>query len=178
MSEEKTNYLSFLESAIRHSGLTKPDFLANAKVHPVQYNTIMRKGTCLLRTAMRILNANGYVCVIKYEIEDDENYQFVEEPIEKLFERDWSNYRYLTGLKNIFWQHGELTRRACEENGRDVRSLRNIIEKDNADIALIFGLARSAGYKARFVLKKDKEAAAIMLEKLNKPKDEKQTSKQ
>lgn len=171
MTETATNYLSFLESAIRHSGLTKQEFLSNAKMHPVQYNTIQRKGSCLLKTAMRILNANGYVCVIKYEMKDDDNFQFVEEPIEKLFERDWTTYRYLTGLKNIFWQKGELTRRACEENGRDIRTLRNLFAKDNADIALIFGLAASAGYKARFVLKKDPEAAAIMLARLNENKN-------
>lgn len=163
MTDEPKNYLAFLESAIRHSGLTKHEFLNNAKVHPVQYNAMLRRGTCLLRTAMRILNANGYVCVIKYEIADDENYQFVEEPIEKLFDRDWTSYRYLSGLKALFWGNGELTRRACDENSRDVRTFRNIIAKDNCDIALIYGLARSAGFKARFVLKKDPQAAQILL---------------
>lgn len=167
MDEKNINYLSFIELAMQHSGLKKNEFLANAKIHPVQYRRIQNRGTCLLKTAMRLLNANGYVCVIKYEMKPDEHTKIIDEPIENLFNRDWTTYKYLTSLNDLLWNKAKLKEKICQENNRDIRSLQNIFKRDNCDVKLIYGFAESAGYNVRFVLKKDPEAAKILLNRLD-----------
>ena len=163
----KHNYAAFIRAVQLHSGKSMKEFCAAAGINQNTPRYALQRGNILLRTAMRLLSANGYVCVLHYTFRETPEYLIMDDLREDPFDVDWSTYRQTDFLRNVFHLDPDLIERVAQKLGITERAIRYVFQNDDGDISRIYELADCAGLDAKLLIKKDENAAKIVAQRLS-----------
>lgn len=160
------NDLAFIRAVQRHSGKTMKEFCnAAGFTYPVMRYAFQRD-TMMLKTAMRLLAANGYVFVFYYKFRELTKLFILDDSKVAPFDVDWSTYRHTDFLRNVFRIYPELVQKVAEKTHLSAHSIRYYRYNNNMSIRRIFEFADCAGLDVTLLIKKDVEAAKILMQRL------------
>ena len=162
----KHNYAAFIRAVQLHSGKTMKEFCATAGVNQNTPRFALQRGNILLKTAMRMLAANGYVCVLRYTFRETPEYLIIDDIKEDPFDVDWKTFRQTDYLKAVYRNDPDLFDRAAHKLDITDRAIRYVFQNDNGDLSRIYELADCAGLDAKLLIKKDEDAAKILKQRL------------
>ena len=162
----KHNYAAFIRAVQLHSGKTMKEFCAAAGVNQNTPRFALQRGNILLKTAMRLLAANGYVCVLRYTFRETPEYLIIDDLKEDPFDVDWKTFRQTDYLKAVYRNDPDLFVRAAHKLEITDRAIRYVFQNDNGDLSRIYELADCAGLDCKMLIKKDEKAAKIVSQRL------------
>ena len=162
----KHNYAAFIRAVQLHSGKSMKEFCAAAGINQNTPRFALQRGNILLKTAMRLLSANGYVCVLHYTFREAPEYIIIADRKEDPFDVDWNTYRQTDFLRNVYRIDPDLIEKAAKKLDITERAIRYVFQNDNGDLSRIYELADCAGLDAKLLIKKDEEVAKILKQRL------------
>ena len=115
---------------------------------------------------MRLLAANGYVCVLQYSFRETPEYLIIDDIKADPFDVDWRSYRQTGFLRSVFHINPDLIDKAAKKLDITDRAIRYVFQNDNGDLSRIYELADCAGLDVKLLIKKDEEAAKILKQRL------------
>lgn len=158
----------------QRSGKTMEEFCAAAGFDEKKLLIDLQRGRIRLKTATHLLAANGYVCVINYEYREVPKYLILDDFKEDPFDVDWNTYRLTDFLWNAYHIDRGLITRVAHKLGISTRTICNVFQNDDGDLSRIIKLADFAGLEAKLLIKKDEEAAKILMQRLKVKSNAKQ----
>ena len=115
---------------------------------------------------MRLLAANGYVCVLQYSFRETPEYLIIDDIKADPFDVDWRSYRQTGFLRSVFHINPDLIDKAAKKLDITDRAIRYVFQNDNGDLSRIYELANCAGLDCKMLIKKDEKAARIVAQRL------------
>ena len=162
----KHNYAAFIRAVQLHSGKSMKEFCAAAGINPNTPRFALQRGNILLKTAMRLLSANGYVCILHYTFRETPEYLILDDLKEDPFDVDWQTYRQTEFLRTVYRIDPDLIDRVAKKLDITDRAIRYVFQNDNGDLSRIYELADCAGLDCKMLIKKDEKAARIVAQRL------------
>ena len=159
------DYAAFFCTIQQHSGKTMEEFCAAAGFDEKKLRIALQRGRIRLKTATHLLAANGYVFVFNYKFRELTKLFILDDSKVAPFDVDWSTYRHTDFLRNVFRIYPELVQKVVEKTHLSAHSIR-YYRYDNMSIRRIFEFADCAGLDVTLLIKKDVEAAKILMQRL------------